>query len=121
MKKSVKRLLFSLVFVIFTVLLSGCEKKELDEKIFGTWEYSEDGYSTEFIFKEDGTGSETIKILDSEESKDSISSFTYKTKSGIIYITFENDSVEFEYKYRFNDKDLVLKDSFNEEITYKKR
>ena len=117
MKKTVKNL--SLVFIaMFTVIiLVGCSNSKIDSKVIGTWNYDTDGLNSTYVFNKDATGEQTIKVGENSSKN----KFTYETKEGKILITFENDSDVFEYKYRFEGKNLVLKDSFDEELIYKKK
>ncbi len=118
MKNNIKSILLILVLGIFT--LTGCNK--IDSKLFGTWEYRETGTEetliTVYTFNKDGTGSQIITVGENVSDR----KYIYKTEKGTILITFDDDKeYQYEYSYRFDGKDLVLKDSFNEEITYNKK
>ena len=115
MKKIFKNL-FLISIVLFSVaFISGCSN--INSKIIGTWEYKDDGLDTVYVFNKDKTGFQTITT--GEDS--STNKFTYETKKDKILITFENDTDVFEYGYRFDNNDLVLKDTFGDEFTCKKK
>ena len=116
MKKNIKNLILVSVLFLGIFFLTGCTKK-IDSKLIGTWEYAEEEsegvLKSVYVFKKDGTGSQTITVDDAS----STNNYTYETKDGKIFITYEGDTDVFELGYRFSDNDLVLKDSFDEEFT----
>ena len=123
MKRTIKYFGFTL-FIIFSVfLLTGCNSSKINSKVIGTWKYSDTEVSLEtiFVFNEDGTGNEEITITNDGETNTSNQKYTYKTTSDKILITFEGDTDVFEWKYKFKGNDLILIDSIDTEMTFKKQ
>ena len=102
--------IFLVLLLVGTLFLTACKK--IDSQIIGTWEYNDEGFSNVYVFKKDGTGTQTITV----EKNNSIKNFTYETKYGKLLITYENDTDVFELGYRFSKGKLVLKDTSGEEF-----
>ena len=109
-----KNLLLGLITIITLIIVSGCTNKNIDPKVVGKWKYTDDDFSVEYVFKENGTGTYTLNIGDESESKN----ITYKNKDGKFLITFEKDKDVFENKYTIKNGNLIIEDSFGEKITY---
>ena len=116
MKKTVRLMALVMVLVMLCAALSACGKK-LDSKVVGTWEYNEGSLGAIYVLNADGTGTYTIKA-GTETSKQNI---TYKTEGGKLLITFEGDTDVFEMPYSFSGADMIVKDTFGTEMTFKKQ
>ena len=55
-----KNLLLGLITILSVIIVSGCTNKNIDPKVVGKWKYTDDDFSVEYVFKENGTG--TIKF-----------------------------------------------------------
>ena len=51
-----KNLLLGLITIITLIIVSGCTNKNIDPKVVGKWKYTDDDFSVEYVFKENGTG-----------------------------------------------------------------
>ena len=119
MKKTIKILSLIIVFVIGLFLITGCKKSnETEKQLYGSWQNT-DIYDVTFTFNEDKTGNETIDTGTNKSER----SFTYKIDDEIISIIFDDDEdeLEYEYGYRFDNNNLVLIDSIDNELIYKKK
>lgn len=118
MKKGMKSLLLVVVLVSSIFILGGCGK-DYKKELIGTWVFTDpDGaYSARYILKEDGTGTYTITVGEVSDEKN----ITYKTDGKVIYMTFENDTDVFENKYRIENNNLIVTDSFGTESVFVKQ
>ena len=118
--KKITKVLLALVFVISIFSLTGCNKKSVDSKLFGTWQYEETIDEKVIIssitFKKDGTGSEINDIGNNETNQD----FTYEVKNNKIIITYDEGEDEIEYKYKFDGEKLILRNTFDDEFVCEK-
>ena len=116
MKFNIKKVLLIPVFVVSIFALTACENKS--SKLVGTWLCDYQGIKSTYVFDASGKGSQKLTV----EGKSSTRSYTYKTKDNKLLITFDDDKeFEFSYGYRFDNDNLVLKDSSDEEFTCKKK
>lgn len=116
MKKYKTNFILGLITIITLIIVSGCTNKNIDPKVVGTWKYTDDGYSVEYVFNGNGTGTYTLTVGEESEKKN----ITYKNKDGKFLITFEKDTDVFENKYTIKNGNLIIEDSFGEKIKYKK-
>lgn len=119
MKKT--NLIFVTLLVFSMILaLAGCGKKE--NSIVGTWECNdtENDISTVYDLKDDGTGTYTMKVAGEEV----IYELKYEIKDNHLLVRYVNNDTfseddEFDNKFQFKDDNtLIIKDSFDEEMTY---
>lgn len=112
MKKNLIKLSFILVFVFSVFLITGCGSKT----IVGTWNYynnnkaSTDAYYT---FNSDKTGSYTFY----KTKKD----FTYEDDGKKVTIKYKNTTSPNVFEYKIEKDILTIKDSFGEDVTYKRK
>lgn len=109
--------------LVFAMLFSvaGCSKKA-DNSIAGVWEYSDEeaGMSTVYDLKDDGTGTQTITVGDSEV----VYELKYEVKDGHFLVTYVNNELfseedVFDSEFAFQDDNTILmKDSLGEELTF---
>lgn len=109
MKRFLK--VFSIV-LIACIALTGCGKKEKKDPIVGKWEY-ESMSSIYYVFKEDGTGSYTFGGATKK--------FTYKIDGDKLSILYDGDTDSFDTTYKIDGNKLIIKDSFNEDVTYTRK
>ena len=96
MKKS---FLIGLVAIVLCFTLVGCGK---NDSIVGKWAYD----SLIFEFNEDKTCS-----YDGNKC-------TYTVDGNKLSILYEGDEEPFETTFRIEDNKFIMKDSFDEEVTY---
>ena len=119
MKKA--NLLF-VALLAFTMIfaLASCGKKE--NSIVGTWEYNdtENGISTVYDLKDDGTGTYTMNVAGEEV----VYELKYEIQDNHLLVRYVNNDTfseddEFDNEFQFKDANtLIIKDSFDEEMTY---
>ena len=112
-----KNILIALILISTILILTGCKNNNIDSKLIGTWECDYEGLNSKYVFNEDKTGSQTLTV----EENSSTNKYTYETKENKILITYENDTDVFELGYRFDNNDLGLKDTFDEEFSCQKQ
>ena len=111
-----KKILVCLLSFVLCLFMVGCAKKTT---IIGTWTQKTDSqYSIEFEFKEDNSGTESLVVGTTKQSKD----FDYKLDGNKITITYEaleedeeDSTLEYTYEYNLNGDNLTLKDETGEE------
>ena len=111
MKKSIKKICLCLSLIVITIVMSGCGKSD---SIIGTWENNNDGVVNDNIsykFNRNNTG--TYKYY-----TDKID-FTYEDRGNKVVITMNNETIEHDYSIK--DGILTLKDSYGENVIYKKK
>lgn len=101
--------------IVLIFIIVGCGKKE-KVTLIGTWEY----FSNETVrndiyyqFNKDKTGKYSFYGSDM--------SFTYEDDGKEITIKYDKDTVSSKYEYRIEDGKLIIKDSFGDDVTYKKK
>ena len=111
-----KRILVSLLSLVLCFSIVGCAKKST---IIGTWKQNSDSqYSFEFEFKEDNSGTWSLIVGTTKQSKD----FDYKIDENKIYVTYEpseeddkDEKTNYTYEYKLDGNTLTLKDETGEE------
>ena len=101
-----KRVLYVVAILFVSIFLVGCGKKEEKITLVGSWDYS--GLYT-YVFNADGTGSYAG------------SNFTYTTDGDKLSITYEGNTVPFETTYKIDGNKLIIKDSFDNDVTYTRK
>lgn len=112
MKKILIVTSIAILLIASIFALSGCSKKNKNESknpIVGSWEYS--GYI--YTFNDDNTGSYT--------AFGNIMNFTYEDDGSKVKILYKGNTVPGTYEYKINDKKLIIKDSFGNDIIYEKK
>jgi len=105
----------SILVIVLVCVITGCGKGD-NNKLIGSWNCNFEGVKSTYVFNKDKTGEEIITV----DMKSSTQKYTYSTRKDKLLITFEGDTDVFEYGYRFDGENLVLKDTFDEEFTCKK-
>lgn len=122
MKKSIKVLLVVFVLLFGICVVTGCDKDtnkkestKTEEKkkdpIVGSWEY--EGGSYVYTFNEDGSGNYLAGKTKME--------FTYKVDGSKLSITYKGNTTPFETTFTIKDEVLTIKDSFDNDVVYKKK
>ena len=117
----VTKKIFSFVCVVMIALsvltLTGCgnnEKKSEETTIVGSWEYT--GVSSSsyvYTFNEDKTGAYTV--YGSEMP------FTYEDNGKEITILYNGNTISNTFEYRIEGDKLIIKDSFGDDVEYKRK
>lgn len=119
--KRIKKILLLLVIVASVSFISGCGKKDnnnkSESKIIGTWEYKVKSTTTIYEFNKDKTGKYTTKFGDNELEQE----FTYEITDTKLIITYEKDVDMFETEYKLDGKKLTVKNAFDEDVTFEKK
>jgi len=90
----------------------------------GIWTYTdeENGISATYDLKDDGTGTYTMIVGEKEVTYE----LKYEVQDNLLLVTYVNNETfteddVFENEFRFeNEQTLVIKDSFDEEMTFVK-
>ena len=121
MKKILKSISIISIIIVGLLIITACSSKEnkneIDSNVIGTWEYTEDSITATYIFKEDGTGTYTMTVEENTVEKE----VEYYTKDGKLFINYDKEPETFELKYQKSGNDLIIYDSFDEELLYKKK
>ena len=112
--KNFAKSFFVIVALVFMFILTGCEKNK--NTLTGNWYYY-DGTSLRdsiyYTFNEDKTGGYTFS--------GSTNKFTYEDNGKTLTISYENANVPNEFDYTIENGTLTIKDSFGEDVVYKKK
>lgn len=112
-----------IALLTLTILLAGCGKK--DASLTGVWEYSdaETGIGAIYNLKEDGTGTYTMKVGETEVTYE----LKYEVKDGHLLVRYanneyfsEDDVFDSEFKLKGSDT-LIIKDSSDMEMEFRKK
>lgn len=112
MKKVVLSILLAIVMVAGIFTLAGCGKnsdKSDKAPIIGSWDHS--GYV--YTFNEDKTGS--------YEVFGNTMNFTYEDDGSKVSILYKGNTVPGTYEYKIDGDKLIIKDSFGDDVIYKKK
>ena len=104
-----KRLLLFISILFIVVFMSACGNSN---SIVGTWEYENDS-NTYYKFEKGGNGSYTY----SGDTKN----FVYEDRGTKVIITYEGNSSSSEFDYSISDGTLTIKDSFGNNVIYKRK
>lgn len=99
-----KILLF--IIIVSIIAITGCQKKT---SIVGTWVH--DGYV--YKFNEDNTGSYT--------AFDNVLEFTYEDKGDKVSILYKGNTASADFEYKIEKDTLTIKDSFDNDVIYKRK
>ena len=122
-----KTSLIVVCLLLAALLLGGAALAETQAEspsLVGTWAYSdeESGIGAVYDFKEDGTGTYTMIVGEDEVTYE----LKYEVQDNLLLVTYVNNETfteddVFENEFRFEDEQtLVIKDSFDEEMTFVK-
>lgn len=103
-----KKYLFSLLIVIFCLVLVGCGSSK--KGIVGKWKHESTDYT--YNFKSDGTGTYSYGSFSME--------FTYTTEGNELSITYAGNTAPFVTTYTIDGNTLNIKDSFKNDTIYKR-
>jgi hypothetical protein len=112
------------VCLLLAALLLGGAALAESPSLVGTWTYSDDesGIDAVYDLKEDGTGTYTMIVGEEEVTYE----LKYEVQDNLLLVTYVNNETfteddVFENEFRFEDEQtLVIKDSFDEEMTFVK-
>ena len=108
MKKIIKAFMVALVLAVGVFAAAGCGKAD-KTSIVGKWTHGNFIYT----FEKDGKGS--------YDSSGTVMPFTYEAKDGNISILFDGNTAPFETTYTIEGKNLTIKDSLGNDVTYEKK
>ena len=100
-----KGLLFGIMVIMYSFILVGCSKKD---GIIGTWSYGSSS-SFQYVFNDDKTCSYAGRNC------------TYSVDGDKLSILYDGDTAPFETTFRIEDDKLIIKDSFNNDVTYTRK
>lgn len=112
MKKVILSILLAVVMLVSIFTLAGCGKdsnKSNKAPIIGSWEHS--GYV--YTFNEDKTGK--------YEAFGRFMEFTYEDDGDQVRILYYGNTVPGTYEYRIDGDKLIIKDSFGDDVIYKRK
>ncbi len=102
-----------ILLVILLLLLVGCRNSN---SIVGTWNYIENNnVKTDiyYTFNKGNNGSYTYY--------GQVNNFTYEDRGNKIIINYIGNTNSNEYDYSINKDTLTIKDSFGNDVTYKRK
>ena len=126
-----KRISMIAVCLLLAVLMLGsvawAETEAADVEspsLVGIWTYTDEGNGLGAVYdlKEDGTGTYTMIVGEEEVTYE----LKYEVQDNLLLVTYVNNETfteddVFENEFRFEDEQtLVIKDSFDEEMTFVK-
>lgn len=115
--RKVANIIFVLLVAVATIVLTGCgnsSKKEKESTIIGSWEYASSPSSAyRYTFNSDKTGS--YSVYGTEKN------FTYEDDGKKVSIMYEKNTVPSEYEYKLDGDKLIIKDSFGNDVEYKRK
>lgn len=127
MKKSILKIAALLVCLLITVFpLTACggsgspdnnTSSNVDNAgsevatLVGSWEYESGGFT--YTFNEDGTGNYDAGGTEME--------FTYTDNGDSVEILYTGNTTASTFEYTISGDTLTIKDSFGEEVVYKKK
>ncbi len=97
--------------IISLLVLTGCSNKG----IVGKWNYYKDNNANENIyyeFKEDKSGSYVFN--------DEVKNFMYELNDNKVELIYENATVSTFIEYKIKKDILIIKDSLNNEFSFKR-
>ena len=112
MKNLTKKLLVFLVLLMSVVMLTGCgkkneENKEASNSLIGTWVDENETYTYEY--KEDGKA-----VMNGKEA-------TYSIEGDTLTIKYEDSTKLYKYKYTVNNTSLTLENEEGSKFVYVKK
>ena len=113
MKKILKKLTVLAALSLVLVLATACGNSK---SIVGTWNYYNESTTSNdiyYTFEKGNTGSYTY----SGNSR----AFTYEDRGNKVVITYNGDTMSSEYDYSIENGILNIKDSFGNNVTYKRK
>ena len=113
------------LLMVFAVAACGQQQetaKPEENTLIGTWEYSDDenGIGAVYVLEEDGTGTYTMTVGEEEVTYE----LKYETKENHLLVTYVNNDTfteedVFDNEFSFKDSNtLIIKDSFDDEMTF---
>ena len=113
--------LFVLVVELF---MTGCGQSG-EQSMTGVWSYSDttNGMNAVYNLKDDGTGTYTMTVGDQEVTYE----LKYEVNDGHLLVRYVNNDIfseedVFDNEFSFKDANtLIIKDSFDEEMTFVKQ
>ena len=112
-----------LILIMSTLLCGSCAWAVTEEnELTGTWEYldEENGMGAVYVLNGDGTGTYTMTVGEEEVTYE----LKYEISDGHLLVTYVNNDIfteddVFDNEFRFEDPEtLIIKDSFDEEMTF---
>ena len=122
--KKIRTIIAAIAVFAVALTIAGCGKKN-DGSLAGVWEYAdtENGLGAVYDLKDDGTGTYTMKVGDTEVTYE----LKYEAKDGHLLVTFVNNEIfseedvfdsEFSLKY---DSTLIIKYTSGMEMEFIKK
>ena len=106
-----------MLIVFITLILTGCgnnNKKDDNKTIVGTWEYAgSPSTAYTYTFNSDKTGSYAVYGTEIN--------FTYEDDGQKVSIKYEKNTVPSDYQYKLDGDKLIIKDSFGNDVEYKRK
>ena len=113
MKKIIKKVSLFIVLLSVVVFISACGNSN---SIVGTWNYytgSNTSNDIYYTFDKGTTGSYTYS--------GNTRKFTYEDRGNKVMIKYDGDTASSEFDYSISDGILTIKDSFGNDVTYKRK
>ena len=113
MKKIINKISLFSILLFVLIITTACGKSN---SIIGTWNYYKDGDVSNdiyYTFEKGGNGSYTYA--------GNTMKFTYEDRGTKVIISYDKNNSKNEFDYSIKDGILTIKDSFNSDVTYKRK
>ena len=122
--RKLRTFIMAMLVIAMAVSVAACGKKS-DNSLVGVWEYAdtESDLGAVYDLKEDGTGTYTIKVGETEVTYE----LKYEVKDGHLLVTYVNNETfteddVFDSEFTLQDAStMIIKDSAGMEMTFKKK
>ncbi len=122
--RKLRTVITTLLVIAMVISIAACGKKN-ENSLAGVWEYTdtESDLGAVYDLKEDGTGTYTMKIGETEV----IYELKYEVKDGHLLVTYLNNETfteddVFDSEFTLKDADtMIIKDSTGMEMTFNKK
>ena len=122
--RKLRTVITTLLVIAMAISIAACGKKN-ENSLAGVWEYTdtESDLGAVYDLKEDGTGTYTMKIGETEVTYE----LKYEVKDGHLLVTYVNNETfteddVFDSEFTLKDADtMIIKDSTGMEMTFNKK
>ena len=122
--RKLRTVITTLLVIAMVISIAACGKKN-ENSLAGVWEYTdtESDLGAVYDLKEDGTGTYTMKIGETEVTYE----LKYEVKDGHLLVTYVNNETfteddVFDSEFTLKDADtMIIKDSTGMEMTFNKK
>ena len=122
--RKLRTIIMAMLVIAMAVSVAACGKNS-DNSLVGVWEYedTESDLGAVYDLKEDGTGTYTMKVGETEVTYE----LKYEVKDGHLLVTYVNNETfteddVFDSEFTLQDAStMIIKDSAGMEMTFNKK